>query len=86
MGINIVPRNGTPLVHKSPKPQRKLQLVIAKDKSNPKKFIYSIVEPGHATQMGGGPGPTLVLTRNQPVAIHIINQLDEATSVHSHGI
>jgi len=86
MGITIVPRNGTPLVHKSPKPQRKLQLVIAKDKSNPKKFIYSIVEPGHATQMGGGPGPTLVLTRNQPVAIHIINQLDEATSVHWHGI
>jgi len=27
-----------------------------------------------------------VLTRNQPVAIHITNQLDEATSVHWHGI
>jgi FtsP/CotA-like multicopper oxidase with cupredoxin domain len=27
-----------------------------------------------------------VLTRNQPVAVHITNQLDEATSVHWHGI
>jgi len=27
-----------------------------------------------------------VLTRNQPVAIHITNKLDEATSVHWHGI
>ena len=27
-----------------------------------------------------------MLTRNQPVAIHITNQLDEATSVHWHGI
>ena len=71
---------------KPPKPERKLQLLIAKDKSSPKKFTYSIIESGRVTQTGGGPGPTLVLTRNQPVVIHITNQLDEATSVHWHGI
>ena len=86
MGITIVARDGRILVHKSPKAERKLQLVIAKDNSNPKKYTYSILEAGQVTQTGGGPGPTLVLTRNQPVAIHITNQLDEATSVHWHGI
>jgi FtsP/CotA-like multicopper oxidase with cupredoxin domain len=86
MGITIVAHNGTVAARKPPKPERKLQLLIAKDKSNPKKYTYSVLESKHATQTGGGPGPTLVLTRNQPVAIHITNQLDEATSVHWHGI
>jgi FtsP/CotA-like multicopper oxidase with cupredoxin domain len=86
LGIKIVAPNGTLAAHKPPKAERKLQLLIAKDKSNPKKYTYSVLESGHATQTGGGPGPTLVLTRNQTVAIHITNQLDEATSVHWHGI
>ncbi len=86
IGIKIVARNGPLVAHRPPKAERKLQLLIAKDKSNPKKYTYSILESGQVTQTGGGPGPTLVLTRNQPVAIHIKNQLDEATSVHWHGI
>ena len=86
IGITIVSPSGTPVTHKPLKAKRKLQLLIAKNKSNPKSYAYSIIEPGHATQTGGGPGPTLVLTRNQPVAIHITNQLDEPTSVHWHGI
>jgi len=86
MGITIMAPNGTLVAPKPPKPERKLQLLIAKDKSSPKKFTYSIIESGRVPQTGGGPGPTLVLTRNQPVAIHITNQLDEATSVHWHGI
>jgi FtsP/CotA-like multicopper oxidase with cupredoxin domain len=86
MGITILPQNGTPVTHILPKAERKLQLIIAKDKSNQKKYTYSVLESGQATQAGGGPGPTLVLTRNQPVAIHIVNELDEATSVHWHGI
>ncbi len=86
MGITILAHAGTPATHKPPKVERKLRLLIAKDKSNPKKYTYALREAGQATQAGGGPGPTLVLTRNQPVAIHITNQLDEATSVHWHGI
>ena len=86
MGITIVKPDG-PVVTRKPAPaERKLRLLIAKDKSNPKKFTYSILESGRMTQMSGGPGPTLVLTRNQPVAIRVNNQLDEATSVHWHGI
>ena len=86
LGITIVPQNDTPVAHKLPLAERKLQLRIEKDKSNPKKYTYSIFEHGKVPQTGGGPGPTLVLTRNQPVAIHITNQLDEPTSVHWHGI
>jgi FtsP/CotA-like multicopper oxidase with cupredoxin domain len=86
MGITVVPHNGIPVRHKLPKTERKLQLLIAKDPSNPKKYTYSVLESGHAAQTSGGPGPILVLTRNQPVAIHILNQLDESTSVHWHGI
>src|SRR5581483_9309965 len=78
--------DGALVAHKPPEPERKLQLLIAKDKSDAKKYTYSILESGQATQTGGGPGPTMVLTRNQLVAIHITNQLDEATSVHWHGI
>lgn len=86
MGITIVPHNGIPVAQKPPKIERKLQLLIAKDQSNPKRYTYSVLESGHAAQTGSGPGPTLVLTRNQPVAIHITNHLDESTSVHWHGI
>jgi manganese oxidase len=32
------------------------------------------------------PGPLLVLTRNEPVAITLKNELPEATAIHSHGI
>ena len=32
------------------------------------------------------PGPTIVLTRNQPVSINIVSQIKEPTSVHWHGI
>jgi manganese oxidase len=86
LGITIVAPNGAPVAHEQPKAERRLQFLIAKDRTNPKKYDYSILEPGEVTQTGGGPGPTLVLTRNQPVAIHITNELDEATSVHWHGI
>jgi FtsP/CotA-like multicopper oxidase with cupredoxin domain len=32
------------------------------------------------------PGPTLVLTRGEPVSIRVTNRLSEATSIHWHGI
>ena len=86
LGITIVSRNGTPVAHQPLKAKRQLELLIAKDTSNPKKYTYSVLEAGRPPQTSGGPGPTLVLTRNEPVAIHITNHLEEATSVHWHGI
>jgi manganese oxidase len=32
------------------------------------------------------PGPTIVLTRGEPVAIKVVNKLREGTSIHWHGI
>ncbi len=32
------------------------------------------------------PGPTLVLTRGEPVAISVVNRLNQTTTVHWHGI
>jgi len=34
----------------------------------------------------GIPGPPIVLTRNEPVAITVVNHLPEATTVHWHGL
>ena len=57
MGIAILPHNGTYPASELPKAERKLQLLIEKDKSNPKKYTYSIFEPGKVPQTGGGPRP-----------------------------
>jgi manganese oxidase len=35
---------------------------------------------------GASPGPTLVLRRGEPVAITLVNRLDESTSMHWHGL
>jgi FtsP/CotA-like multicopper oxidase with cupredoxin domain len=32
------------------------------------------------------PGPTIILTRGEPVAISVVNHLDQTTTVHWHGI
>ncbi|MER8563566.1 multicopper oxidase domain-containing protein [Mesorhizobium sp. M0578] len=34
----------------------------------------------------GGPPPTLRLLRDRPFSIDVVNDLDEATSVHWHGL
>src|SRR5690606_12614462 len=43
---------------------------------------------GDGTARGGVPvpGPTLVLTRDQPVEITLVNNLQEATAIHWHGM
>ena len=42
--------------------------------------------PPASGQQGGSPGPVLVLRRDEPVAITVVNHLREATSVHWHGL
>jgi FtsP/CotA-like multicopper oxidase with cupredoxin domain len=86
IGITILPSERKIVAIKAAQPQRKLQMVIAKDPARAMKYTYSILERGQPAQTNGGPGPTLVLARNQPVAIRVTNKLDEATSVHWHGI
>jgi FtsP/CotA-like multicopper oxidase with cupredoxin domain len=70
---------------------RGLRLLV---RSQPR--VYG-ANPGWAFVLGGStaerhiralpvPGPTLVLTRDEPVAINLINQSHEPAAVHWHGI
>ena len=43
--------------------------------------------PSHATGVNGTvPGPLIRLREGQNVRIHVINELDEDTSIHWHGL
>ncbi len=86
MGITILPRPGDPKPPKPPKPQRKFSLVIAKKQGEENKAGYALIERGKPATAVSAPGPPLLLTRGEPVAIRVINRLSEPTSVHWHGI
>jgi FtsP/CotA-like multicopper oxidase with cupredoxin domain len=75
-------------------PQRRLQLTVAAvapavttvDKEMWPSFTYSLAVPSGPAASTTGGAPIIVLTRGVPVAITVINHLDEATAVHWHGI
>jgi FtsP/CotA-like multicopper oxidase with cupredoxin domain len=88
MGIRVAPRGPAA---KAPTNPRKIRLVV-REKSN----VYGD-HPGYAFVLGDTPaeknpdampvpGPPLVLVRNQPVAINIVNQSQDHAAVHWHGI
>jgi FtsP/CotA-like multicopper oxidase with cupredoxin domain len=74
-----------------PAAARKLTLVM---QAEPKRFgdrpAYGFVlADADRPASGGGvpvPGPTLALTRGEPVEITLINRLPEGTAIHWHGI
>jgi len=51
-------------------------------------FYWATTGTGHSRSATAStaPGPPLVLMRNQPVAITIVNHLREATAIHWHGM
>ena len=88
LGIRVAPR-GTP-----PKPVREHRPIRLIVRSKPN--VYG-TQPGYAYVLGGSPqeadattlplpGPTLVLEKDQPVAVTVINRSQEAAAVHWHGI
>lgn len=98
MGINILPdKKFTAKQKKNNVAERKLSLVIGEkenyfDNSNGKGF--QLIEQarlpdgqGKATANGFSiPGPPLILYKDHPVAIKIINTLNEPTTIHWHGL
>jgi FtsP/CotA-like multicopper oxidase with cupredoxin domain len=72
-------------------PARKLTLLM---QSEPKRFGdapaygFILAEGPVSTQTGRVPipGPTLVLTRDEPVEITLVNRLPEGTAIHWHGM
>jgi FtsP/CotA-like multicopper oxidase with cupredoxin domain len=89
MGFHVTGRDLDP-----PEPtgeRRKLRLVARVDTA------HSAAEPAFGYTLHDGsktsnlakpylPGPTIVLKRGQPVSITVVNELDEPTAVHWHGI
>ena len=89
MGFHITGRDLDP-----PEPnvaRRKLRLVARVDSGHTERqpaYGYTLHEGTNtaATAHSYLPGPTIVLKRGQPVGITIVNELQEPTAVHWHGI
>jgi FtsP/CotA-like multicopper oxidase with cupredoxin domain len=88
MGIRVAPRGAAA---RPPADARQIRLLVRE-----KAKVYGDHQ-GYAFVLGGTPaesnaemmpvpGPALVLERNQPVAINIVNQSKEHAAVHWHGI
>ena len=83
VGVEVVAATPAPL--DPPVQRRRIRLIAARD---PGRYGS---EPGFGFVLEDGarpgrPGPPLILTRGEPVEIAVVNQLEELTSVHWHGI
>jgi len=87
MGIDVLPKAGE-VAQKTPiKPKHKLDLVVGKiTTAGVTTKGYKLVGKRIPSAPFSCPGPPIVLTQGEPVAIRIRNQLDEPTAVHWHGI
>ena len=72
-------------------PRRNLRFTIDPDNRHPSTPSYrvSIAEGAQAAARlndARAPGPVMVLTRGEPVAVEVVNHLQEPTAIHWHGI
>lgn len=88
LGIRVKPRPGESIAEPAAG-RRHLRLVAVRDPglpdSNP-SMRYVLDEDGRRVEAGPGFSPTISLRRGEPVSITVVNQLDEPTAVHWHGI
>ncbi len=70
--------------------RRKLRLIVEPDDRHGSAPAYKVdlVASPPAPRVGDRavPGPVMVLTRGEPVAVEIENRLDQPTAIHWHGI
>jgi manganese oxidase len=91
LGIRVYPHPDHPPMPADPRPPHRLRLLV---QSTPtpagvgRRLGYvlhdGMIEPPPDSVVV--PGPTLVLRRGEPVAITVVNRLEQPTSVHWHGI
>jgi FtsP/CotA-like multicopper oxidase with cupredoxin domain len=72
-------------------PARKLTLVMERQRDArsdvPLPAGFALHDGGaFSSTAATAPGPPIVLKRNEPVEITLVNRLDEATSIHWHGM
>ena len=91
MGIHVLPASTFVEKVDVVKTKERMLTLIAREQFNlfdtlpAKGFI--LLEGDHVSGDAiSVPGPPIVLTRNEPVAIKVINQLHEVTTVHWHGL
>jgi FtsP/CotA-like multicopper oxidase with cupredoxin domain len=90
MGIEVRPKNGSAVVTQG-EARRKLRLIARVDSGGTDaepNFGY-VLQDGRSTSPSSAPllpGPTILLTRGEPVSITVVNELAEPTAVHWHGI
>jgi FtsP/CotA-like multicopper oxidase with cupredoxin domain len=92
LGITVVPPNDAPRsFDRRPAPApRRLTMAIDRGAGGADEATagFAISEAGQ--RQGGtavaSPGPPLVMRRNEPVEITVVNRLTEATSIHWHGL
>lgn len=91
-GINVRPDKKYAKTHPvKTGPERKLTLLVGdqpqNDIHNRSGKGFQLLENGIATsQQYSTPGPPIILVKDQPVAITIINNLKEPTTIHWHGL
>lgn len=92
MGIEVKPDGKVVNVPvKKRKPQRQLTLLVG---GQPQNYFHNVhgkgfqlVEKGmSASKDYSIPGPPIILTRDEPITIKIINRLKEPTTLHWHGL
>jgi FtsP/CotA-like multicopper oxidase with cupredoxin domain len=88
MVINVKPKPGAPPDQVARNP-RKLDLVLQPDATDAKEKLLSCslregskVETSHGVSVG----PPMILHRDQPVEITVINHLTEPATIHWHGL
>jgi manganese oxidase len=90
LGLRVLPTQPR-VVASHPEHRRQLSLYVQEQSGRfgPHPALGYQLTDGHTQALPNTvsiPGPTIVLTRDEPVSINIISRLKEPTSVHWHGI
>jgi manganese oxidase len=91
LGIHVSPNPELSTEPEPTGPLRRIRLLAQQrsDPSHARHHVGYVVAEGDTEPSADSiqvPGPLLVLQRGQPVAITVVNRLDEPTAVHWHGI
>jgi FtsP/CotA-like multicopper oxidase with cupredoxin domain len=89
--VGITIRDKTAAKAAEPTTRRQLRLIARVDDGGTAEepaYGFALEDGGTTTPAKPPylPGPTIVLTRNEPVSITVVNQLPEPTAIHWHGI
>lgn len=86
LGITVPKKPGSPEPEEW-RPVRKLQLHINERSGSP-RYALTLSDPARTSlvEKPGLIGPPIILTRGEPVEIEVVNNLEERTAIHWHGL